>query len=225
MNEKLNSIQKRKEMKDLNYWDAARLFASRTMYYCTKFPECFRFSITGHLVEDAREIMVLATQANKVFINTKGPPEEQITQYGGRLNLLTRILRKLYEFDVDFDLLMGAIDLEYDTLEFLKYTLSRMTVEMKNTSLKDVNVNIQYGIEGDLYYRVKDCESGCMVKSEMKKLKFSSGNKSYWLRLRNELEERVKLRMTRDRAIIKKFSEKTDRRDNNAAPFTAGGGV
>lgn len=193
-------------MKEVNYWDAANIFCSRTLVYCAKFPECYRFAITGKIVEIARNIKILANKANAVYITNRMDPGELGKRLSHRIEILCLLLEEIAAFDACFELLVMALDIENDTIGYMRKMLSQIAIDLKNTDLKDIDINFMYCLSGDICYTAKEEGGETAVKSGSIKLKFSNSNKTNWLRIRNELEDRVKTRISKDRAMIRKLN-------------------
>ena len=204
MDNKQRLREEKKEQALLNYWAKARTFAALTIKYCGKFPPGFHYGIADHLVDDAREVYFLTLQANGVYINAKGKPEETIAQYKKRDEILVKALEALETFDADFELLMDAINIEADTLNMLRTILGHMAVEISNG--RNPEIDVKYVIPGNLYFEGQGDDEGRLVR-----LRFSHSNRDNWLRKRDATEDAIKERISRDRQSCRKLDSRQNK--------------
>lgn len=203
---------KKREDTGREYVDKTKEFASITLTRCLLLPKRWEM-LTKPLIELAYKAEKLVVMANKVYINPNNQSaEELINAYKMRKEYLTEALRVFAAFDIDFEHLMGHIDIYGAEKRRLKEIFLAIIAEEqnKNPSLQKIEIKV--------VSRADEMEYESANGDHRLKLKFTPRNKAHWLKTENEAIALIKTRIKSDNYALKKLTEPKTVSSKDAPP-------
>lgn len=197
------------------YVDKVITLEQNTLYRCSLLPRIWKEWYLTPLVDCIREVRTLVCSANSdIYISKELPPEKMIAAYKERIDLNTKALRKLKEYEFDLDNVLNQIDMEEHEFSSMTKTLQMLIesiqrdesfIEKLKTDPKTAYVKITSNLDNMCYTT--------SYGEVTKKLRLTENNVKQWLGMYCDAREELSKKIVKDKKELSSIEKnlKTDK--------------